>query len=73
MEIAPRKKFIEVSRNNIKLIKEHLDTLDSSLAQLDGDTFSDAKKWMDFANTLAAIEYLFRHTFPKLQQEVTCS
>lgn len=65
--------FLQVAHKNIDLIREHLNKLDTAIGSVPVKNNCDPQKLMNFVNTLAAVEYLFRKAFPAMEKEVTCS
>lgn len=72
MEAVKIEPFMGVAHKNIALIREHLDKLDTAIGSIPADGFADQQKLMNFVNTLAAVEYLFRKAFPAMEKELTC-
>lgn len=72
MEAVKTEPFMQVAHKNIALIREHLDKLDTAIGNIPADGFADQQKLMNFVNTLAAVEYLFRKAFPAMEKELTC-
>ncbi len=64
--------FMQVAHKNIALIRKHLDELDTVIGSIPADKAADQQKLMNFVNTLAAVEYLFRNAFPAMEKELTC-